>query len=399
MFYDEHFFLKVDENIDLIGCDNGIFNLRTGEFRDGQPEDYVSLSTGINYQVEDEHGQYNDRHPIINAINCFFTQIQPKEGVREYLKLLLGGSLYGRNVNEQFYILEGVGGNGKSKLIELLESVLGPYASSIASNYFTQKRVSSQAANPDLAKIVHARIVTAQETEEGEKFNISILKSLAGNDKMTYRPLYGACREVRPKFNILMAVNHLPALPPDDQGTWRRVRLIRFIARFVDDPDPTNPYEHPKDPLLADKFKLWREGLLFLLFKWHLEFRNNNCKLIEPAEVMEATDAYKKQNDQYSEFIDRFTTKRRGAFLQLDAVFNSFKEWWDENASGIRLDKRQFKSILEKKWGAKTENNREYGPGWKDRELCDMIDMARSTDIDEQEIKYLPLTSSSAIIS
>jgi P4 family phage/plasmid primase-like protien len=385
MFYDEHFFRKLDENIDLIGCENGIYNLKTGEFRDGQPEDYISLSTGVNYQIEDEHGLYTESHPYVRAINRFFQQIQPKEDVCTYLKLLLGGCLFGRNINEQFYILEGVGGNGKSKMIELMENALGPYASSISSNYFTQKRPPSQAANPDFCKIVHARMVTAQETEEGEKFNISVLKSLVGNDKITYRPLYGPCREVRPKFNILMAVNHLPTLPPDDIGTWRRVRLIRFLSRFVDNPDPNSLYEHKKDPLLADKFQKWREAVQFMLFQWHREFRNGKFK--EPADVLEATRAYQKQNDQYSEFLDRFVLKRAGAFVQLDALFNMLKEWWDENASGVRPDKKQFRSMLEKRWG-KAENNREYGAGWKDLELCDSIEMIKTTDANNEQITY-----------
>lgn len=388
MFYDEHFSKKLDENIDLIGCENGVYDLRNGEFREGQPTDYITMSTGINYQAGDDDGPYDDGHPYIRAINHFFTQIQPIESVCTYLKILLGGCLYGRNINEQFYILEGVGGNGKSKLIELLETTLGPYASSIASNYFTQKRPQTQVANPDFAKIVYARIVTAQETEEGEKFNISTLKSLAGNDKITYRPLYGQCREVRPKFNILMAVNHLPTLPSDDVGTWRRVRLIRFLARFVDFPDPNNPYEHKKDLMLAEKFQRWRNAMLFSLFRWHKEFRNGNFH--EPQEVLEATKAYQKQNDQYSEFLERFVVRRNGAFIQLEAVFNRMKEWWQENANGTRPDKKQFRAILEKRWG-KVTSDHEHGQGWRNMELCDSIDMIQTPRLDSERVMYFGL--------
>lgn len=381
MFNDANFFMKLDENVDLIGCENGVFNLRTGEFREGQPEDYISLSTGINYVTSDEEGVFNQFHPKVKAIYDFFKKIQPTASVCEYLQLLLGYCLYGRNVLEQFYILEGVGGNGKSKLIELMELALGPYASSIASNYFTQKRAGSQQANPEIAKIVHARLVTTQEMEETEKMNLATFKTFVGNDKITYRPLFGACREVRPKFNILMAVNHLPALPPDDVGTWRRVRLIRFLSRFVDNPDPNSEYEHKKDNLLAEKFQKWREPMLYLLFQWHQEFRKRGCKLDEPNEVLEATREYQKQNDQYSEFIERFTVRRTGAYLPLDRLFDHLKEWWEQNcSSSAKVDKKQLKSMLEKRWQMRAQNNRELGTGWPDRELCDGFNILKTTD-------------------
>lgn len=392
MFYDEKFYLKLDENIDLMGCENGIYNLKTGEFRDGLPDDYVSLSTGINYQVGDEHGLYDDNHPIIKQVNKFFKKIQPKQDVCDYLKLVISACLFGRNINEHFYILEGVGGNGKSKLIELIEMTLGPYASNIASNFFTQKRTNTSAATPELAKIVHARLVTAQEIEEGEKFNLAILKSFVGNDKITYRPMYGESREIRPKYTFLFAVNHLPTLPADDIGTWRRIRLIRFLARFVDNPDPNSKYEHKKDPLLAERFKLWREAVLFLLFEWHRIFRNKECKLDTPPDVLEATRAYQKQNDQYSEFIDRFTVKKPGGFLQLDSLYNMLKEWWSENTTGSQPNKREFQSILDRRWGMRAEKDRQFGTGWKDRELCvDNEGVVNTTDISNERITFIDI--------
>jgi phage/plasmid-associated DNA primase len=38
----------------LIGFENGVYDIDKDEFRNGRPEDYISLSTGINYV------EYND---------------------------------------------------------------------------------------------------------------------------------------------------------------------------------------------------------------------------------------------------------------------------------------------------------------------------------------------------
>ena len=51
LFYDTNrvFLNKLDNNNKFLGFNNGIYDLVNDEFRDGKPEDYISLSTGINY--------------------------------------------------------------------------------------------------------------------------------------------------------------------------------------------------------------------------------------------------------------------------------------------------------------------------------------------------------------
>ena len=38
---------KLNDKKNLIGFENGIYNLETSEFREGLPEDFVSLSCGL----------------------------------------------------------------------------------------------------------------------------------------------------------------------------------------------------------------------------------------------------------------------------------------------------------------------------------------------------------------
>lgn len=365
LFHDSEFLSKLDTTTHLIGCENGIFNLNLdpkypekGQFglRDGTPSDYVSMSTGVKYQTEDEDGPYNDDHPKIKIVNTFFEQIQVDPEVRHYLQLLIGSVLAGRNLSEHFNIFEGVGSNGKSKLIEFLERTLGPYISNISSSYFTQKRSSSSAASPEVAKVAMSRLVTTQETEEDDKFNISTLKSWAGNDKLVFRPLYEASREVQPMFTTFMAVNHMPKLPPDDEAVWRRIIVIKFLSRFVDDPDPSNPYEHKKDPFLFNKLQTCTEAFLFLIIKWYKEcmeeYNRYGC-FRDIAKVREARDAYRSDNDQYAEFMEQRIVFQEGSILKLDDVFNEIKEWWNMSYSGSKPpDKKTVRSMLSKRWGS-----------------------------------------------
>ena len=48
-FYDENFYNNLDENRDLLAFKNGVYDLKNLYFRPGLPEDYISLSTNIDY--------------------------------------------------------------------------------------------------------------------------------------------------------------------------------------------------------------------------------------------------------------------------------------------------------------------------------------------------------------
>ena len=49
MFHNYKFEEKLDSNLNIIGFENGIYDLDTLQFRDGLPEDYLSYTTRINY--------------------------------------------------------------------------------------------------------------------------------------------------------------------------------------------------------------------------------------------------------------------------------------------------------------------------------------------------------------
>jgi len=103
LFFDPDFYKKVDENKDLLGVKNGVIDLKTGEFRSGLPEDYITLSTNTKYIP------YNPNDPKFIWVRNFLKQIQPKKEIRDYVTRLLSTCLSGHNPKEQFYLLTGTG--------------------------------------------------------------------------------------------------------------------------------------------------------------------------------------------------------------------------------------------------------------------------------------------------
>lgn len=101
LFGDSKFIEKLDSNVQLIGFDNGVYDLDKKEFRNGLPEDFISFSTNIDYK------EYNYSDQIIKDIKEFLTQVLPIQRVREYVLKVMGSFLTGKTGEEKFHIWTG----------------------------------------------------------------------------------------------------------------------------------------------------------------------------------------------------------------------------------------------------------------------------------------------------
>jgi phage/plasmid-associated DNA primase len=175
------------------------------------------------------------------------------------------------------------------------------------------------------------------------------MKDLTGGDTITCRPLYGDPIKFKPNFKIAFLCNHLPTLPPDDEGTWRRICLIDFRSRFVDHPDPNNRYEFQRDRYLEGKLYAWKEAFMFILLEHYKIYKK--CGLVEPQSVLEATQQYQRNNDTYTDFIADCLPKDENSSAKLEDTYKVFKDWWRDNVGGKAPNRKDMKNCLEKKMG------------------------------------------------
>ena len=78
-FLFSYFEQKLDSNINLIGFENGIYDLEQGSFREGRPDDYITLSTKNDYY------KWNDKNPFNTHIFKFFDQVLPNKSEKTIL--------------------------------------------------------------------------------------------------------------------------------------------------------------------------------------------------------------------------------------------------------------------------------------------------------------------------
>lgn len=317
LFYEEDFQAKLNINGNLFACGNGMIDLRVPGadgrdhvvFRDGRPEDYMSFMAGQNLPAMGaiNYVPYDAADPRQAEIADFFSKLFPNPEVRRYTLRLLASCLEGFNREQCFYIATGVGGNGKSKLVELMRMTFGDYQTSLQSTVLTRKRPESGAANPDIMAAKSRRFIYLQEPDDKEPMNTSRMKQFSGEDMVEARALYGDQEKFVIMGKLFMMCNKLPPVTTMDRGTWRRIRVIEFVSKFVM-PDNAEylsgrPNVFLMDLQLDKKLHAWREPFLSLLVhiyeNEYIPFGLNPV----PAAVMQASNKYKDNFDICARFI------------------------------------------------------------------------------------------------
>jgi len=355
LFIDENFEELLDCRPHLIGFKNGVYDMKMHIFREGMPDDYISLSTKRNYIP------YSIEYPEIVEINDFFEKVFTNVNVRNYVLDILACIIDGSIAQERFYIFTGQGSNGKSRLLDLIQKSVGDYYATLPIALLTQKRAASNSAQGEIERMKGRRFAVMQEPNENDKINVGYMKELSGNDRILTRGLYKEPYEFKPQFKMILACNELPEIPSQDGGVWRRLRVVEFASKFCENPDPSKPNEFMMDLELSDKFDRYADHFVSMLIERHKNI--NPIKITEPREVINATQKYKDNNDVIGQYVNDRIIKDESAKEKIGImeVYADFKSWGVENvAKGKKQpDRQQLRSYIDKIYGIYIKD------GWK----------------------------------
>lgn len=348
--YDPNFLKNMDENTKLLCFENGVYDLEGDYFRDGCPDDYITFTTGY------AHFEYDPEDDYAKSIDDFLNKIQPDPVMKEYLLTLLSTCCAGSISEESFYVFTGSGANGKSKLMELLRHALGDYFKSMDVRLLTEKRSNSSSASPEVADKKGVRACTLDEPNSTDKINTGFMKLFTGGDEIMARALYSDPVYFRPQFKPFLLCNKLPNIDADDDGTWRRLRVIPFNSKFVK-PSEMHKYgkKMPKNHFEADlglsqQLEEWKQVFASLLIVYHRKYKKAGS-LKHPPLVVKYTDDYKRKCDVYQDFLIDCLTKTDSDkdTINIVALHEMMKKWYKANYDGKCPNPRDLREYLEKR--------------------------------------------------
>jgi len=360
-FYVSGFLDKLNSHPNLLHFNNGVYDLDNKEFREGYPEDYISITTGIDYIEELDQEDYQKQNEILD----FLSKILPIRDVHNYVLRLLSSFLHGANNDQKFHVWTGSGGNGKSKLISLFQSILGEYSGGMPITVLTKGRGSAESANPIMASMAGKRFAALDEAESDDQIKVGYMKQLTGGDEIVVRSLFGLPFKYRPQFKLVLTCNELPSIPATDDGTWRRIRVVQFPCKFKDNPDPKNPFEKKADHTIDEKISTWGEVFMRLLIDiYHSDYCVNGIN--EPPQVLKNTSEYKADSDLTEQFLNTWIVEDANSVLLFDELFPKYREWYATSSNTTKKPNRsEFLKKLVLKCGKTVEGKKPKWNGWR----------------------------------
>ena len=307
-----------DQNPWVLGVANGVVDLRSGELCPGQPEDRITRVAAVAFDPEATCPRWER----------FILDISDDDpDLASFLKRSVGYTLTGVTTEQLFWILYGVGANGKSTLLETITRHVIPAHSWTMS--FPVHTWSEALSEYQRAELVGRRLVIAKESEQEKRLNTEFVKSLTGTDTINARHPYGRPFQFVPAAKFILACNHQPIIRDDTHGMWRRVRLVPFTRTFA----VNRTYS---DGLVAEA-----PGILAWAVRGCLDWQRDGLQA--PDTVMQATNEYQQDSDTLARFIDARCVVSPAARVRAGGLFAAYEQWCDRERIGEeRLTLRAF---------------------------------------------------------
>ena len=320
--------LKVNPYV--INLKNTRFNIKTGECLPFTPD-------AIEF----------DRLPVIYDPSAYCAELDKMLnrvflGDSDIIKLfeeMVGYCLIKHAKYEAMFLFYGSGSNGKSTILDLIKTFLGPSNYSALSLEKVTNRFNMAELENKLANI-------GDDVDNIAVKDTGTLKKMFSGQTITVERKGGDPYKITPYATHIYSCNTIPRSYDKTDGYYRRWVLIPFNARFTkSDPD--------YDPLIEEKITT-DEALSYLL---NIAIRGakrlmKNGRFTEPKLVLDALEEYKEDNSTVLTWIAEEELNEE-YFLDnpRDMLYSEFCDWCRLSgiqASNITGKKTFFKEVIEK---------------------------------------------------
>jgi len=374
IFFDKDFIKNMDSNPYLLCFTNGVFDFKAKEFRQGYPQDYVTKTTGIPYIKFDP----DEQKETASEIMTFMEQLFPQQNLCRYMWDHLASCLIGIKKEHAFNIYRGSGSNGKSILTELMSLCLGEYKGTVPITLVTDKRGSIGGTSSEVIQLKGVRYAVMQEPSKDAVINEGIMKELTGGDPIQARALYSDSEIFIPQFSLVVCTNALFEIKSNDDGTWRRMKLVDFLSKFISEGEThtdDTKYVFTKDKSLKEKLPNWVTVFISMLIKRACETEG---EVKDCGEVVAASNKYRQSQDCITGFIsDKIIVSEKGTIDSKVSLNAEFKKWFEIHYGNRKPPKlAEIIEIIQKQFKIKVPGTGKiHGIVFKeDDELCNELD-------------------------
>jgi P4 family phage/plasmid primase-like protien len=300
----------------LLGVQNGVINLRTGELLKGRPDLHITKRAPVAYTP----GMRNMRwEQFID-----FATGGDKE-LQDWIQRAVGYSLTGLSNQDVMFLVYGPPGSGKNTFVEAVVKALGTqqYAWPLDSSILADNNGAS--SSTDLyhwAELRGRRMVWVDELPESERLKENAVKKLTGSSEISARSPGEKPFTFKAQAKLWVTTNHRPMI--NDDAMWRRIRPI-----------PWSHVPESSDPDLK-AYLFDAEGGLPAILSWAVEgaIKYLGSAARDPlgwcTAVQEAAEVYRKNEDRIGMFLTEETKEVESGSVLVKQLYAIYRMWSDE---------------------------------------------------------------------
>jgi P4 family phage/plasmid primase-like protien len=322
-----------DADPDVLNCQNGILDLRTGVLIPHDPDRMMTKITAAEYVPGARHPDWDK---ALEAV---------PEDALDWFQLRMGQALTGHiPPDDIILLLQGGGSNGKSTVMDAYARAAGE-----RNGYHTVVSHRALLGNAsdnhptEMMDFMGARLAVLEETPEAKRLDVNRAKELAGTKAIKARRMRQDPVTFATSHTLVINTNHRPLVDETDHGTWRRLALLCFPYTFRKPGEPcTGPNDKPGDGTLRQRLAT-DERVPAAVLAWAVEgarkwYAAGQIMPPPPKRVEDDTLDWRRESDLVLSFIGDVLTFDWNSHVlakELHEVFNKYledkghREWTD----------------------------------------------------------------------
>lgn len=325
-----------------LNVENGYIDLRTGEFKQSDKERMFSMMSNTTYK--EDVGEPTQWLKFLDEV------LDGDQEIIDFLQRALGYTLTGSTYEQVMFLLYGNGQNGKSKLIEVVQEVMGSYTKNVQAKALAPR--SDNTINNDIAKLRDTRMATSSEPNDGFRFDEGLIKQITGDEVISARFLFEEEFDFMPKFKLWLTTNHKPIIQGTDDGIWRRLVVIPFDVTIS---------ESDREKDIAERLLTERDEI----FKWLVDgavewYKHKDLRI--PESIRSEKEEYRKEMNVFGEFLDDNCDIGADMEAKASELWVKYKDWADDGRFRS-MNKNEFGIVMKRKFDSKRKGDGIYYVG------------------------------------